>query len=159
MSTPRTLRLTTALGLWVTLGLVAAFYATWLGYGGRRFAIALAVWMLLLAGQLLAAAGDIRTRVADSLAPSGQALAAVVLPLFAYVIYAAGTNSLEWHRAALAVGYVAAPSLLTFRARQRPPGTWEDYAAALLIWLPVEFRWLRELTRSRWAICSQRFLR
>ncbi len=145
MSTPRTLRLATALGLWVTLGLVGAFYATWLGYGGRRFAIALAVWMLLLGGQLLTAAGDIRTRAVDWLASPGRAFAAVVLPLLAYLIYAAGTNTFEWRRAALCVGYVLAPSLLAFRARQRPPGRWEDYAAALLIWLPVEFRWLRAL--------------
>jgi len=41
--------------------------------------------------------------------------------------------------------YTVAPALLAASSAGKAPGTWEDYAAMALIWLPVEFRWTYRL--------------
>jgi membrane protease YdiL (CAAX protease family) len=141
----RTLNPPAALGIWAALAFVAALYGTWQGFGGRRFAVALAVLALLLAGQILLAAGNLAERARELLS---SRLFALVLPLSliaVYLVYALGTGSLAWPRIGLSAAYVLAPSLLLWRARERkaPFGAWEDYAALLCIWLPVEFHWLQ----------------
>jgi membrane protease YdiL (CAAX protease family) len=153
---------TTALGVWATLSFAAALYAAWLGLGGRRFGFTLAVFSLLLAGQIVSAAGNWRERIGAWMmaqprparmragwptTPLAAWLLAslALLPLFPYLIYAAGTNTFEWRRAGLCLAYVILPALLLVRVRGAAPGRWEDYAAALLLWLPVEFRWLVSL--------------
>ena len=133
------------------LGFVAAFYGTWLGFGGRGFAITLGVFAFFLAGQVVVAARGVQERIARLLGPHG-APALAVLPLFAYLIYALGTNTFTWWRAGLAIAYVLAPFLLLTSSRTAAPGAWQDYVAILLLWLPVEFRWLHHL----WPYPGQR---
>jgi len=143
VSSERQLGLSAALGLWAALALVAAFYGTWLGYGGHEFAITLAVFAFFLAVEILVAARGVQERLATRGPLLAMALAAVLLP--AYLIYALGTNSFLWRRVGIAATFVALPSILLATARNRPPGAWQDYAAMVMIWVPVKLRWLREL--------------
>lgn len=148
MSGERQLGLTAAVALWAVVTLVAALYGTWLGYGGREFAITLAVFAFFLGVEVLVAARGIGERLAalfDSRRGPLPALALLALPLFAYLIYALGTNSFLWWRVGIAIGFIALPSLLLASARQRRPGVWQDYAALVAIWVPVKFRALRPL--------------
>ncbi|MBI3670055.1 MAG: CPBP family intramembrane metalloprotease [Acidobacteria bacterium] len=144
MSGERQLGFSAALGLWAALGFVAAFYGTWLGYGGHRFAVTLGVFAILLAVALLTAARGVQERVAGLLGSHGG-LAVALLPLPAYLIYALGTNSFAWWRTGVAAAYLLLPVLLVATARERPAGAWQDYAAVAALWIPVKFRWLYSL--------------
>jgi membrane protease YdiL (CAAX protease family) len=71
------------------------------------------------------------------------------------VVYAAGAELGGWRLAALGALYALAPAILAGLARNATPGRWQDYAAVLAIWLPVELRWMykvwpvpRELTHT-----------
>ncbi len=86
---------TAALGVWAVLGFLAAFYGTWLGFGGCGFAFTLGVFAFFLAGQLVVAARGVPERIARVLGPHG-APALGVLPFFPYLIYALGTNTFTW---------------------------------------------------------------
>jgi membrane protease YdiL (CAAX protease family) len=46
---------------------------------------------------------------------------------------------------ALVSAYALLPALLLSSVRGRPPGAWQDYAAAVALWLPVELRWLLDV--------------
>jgi membrane protease YdiL (CAAX protease family) len=144
MSGERPLGPLSALGIWAALGLTAAFYGTWLGYGSREFAITLGVFALLLAVEILAATGGVRERIAGLLGSRGT-LALALFPLLAYLIYALGTNSFAWWRGGLEDAYVLAPALLMAWRREAAPGAWQDYAAQVLLWAPVKLRWLHGL--------------
>ena len=137
-----------ALGFWSAVAFAAALYGTWLGYGGREFAIALGVFAFFLAVEILVAARGVGERLAglfDSRRGLWPALALVPIPLIAYLIYALGTNSFLWRRAGLVTAFVVLPALLVASARRRPFGAWQDYAALVAIWLPVKFRLLQPL--------------
>ncbi len=71
MSSERQISLSAAIALWVALALLAAFYGTWLGYGGRAFAITLAVFTFFLAVEILVAARDVQERMAGLLGTRG----------------------------------------------------------------------------------------
>jgi len=140
----RQLGVKTALGIWAALGFVAAFYGTWLGYGGREFAVTLGVFAFFLAVEILVAAGSARERILNNLG-SGGPFALAPLPLLAYLIYALGTNSFLWWRAGLAAAYALVPVSLLAWHREAAPGAWRDYAAMAALFLPVKFRWLQLL--------------
>lgn len=109
--------------------------------------MALAVLSVLPAGQLLFAAGRVAEHMVRWFA-NGLFAAALTFSLIAlYLVYALGTESFGWVRTGIGAAYALAPGALLWqeRERQRPFGAWEDYAALLLIWLPVEFHLLREL--------------
>jgi membrane protease YdiL (CAAX protease family) len=151
MSGERQLGFAAALGLWAALGFVAAFYGTWLGYGGHRFAVTLGIFAFFLAVVVLLAGRGVQERLARLLGPRGG-LAVTLLPLLAYLIYALGTNNFAWWRAGIAVAYALLPVLLVASAGKRPAGTWQDYAAIVALWVPVKFRWLSDL----WPYPNQR---
>jgi hypothetical protein len=44
--------------------------------------------------------------------------------------------------ALVGAAYGILPALLVATSAGKAPGTWEDYAAMMLVWLPVEFRWM-----------------
>jgi hypothetical protein len=68
-------------------------------------------------------------------------LLAPLVPLFAVLVYSfAVSGNLKMMLAGAA--YAVLPALLLARGAGKPPGIWEDYAAAVVIWLPVEFRWM-----------------
>jgi membrane protease YdiL (CAAX protease family) len=141
VSSPRQLNSFVAVSIWALLSLAVAFYGLSLGSGGRSFAVTLGVFAVLLAVELLLAAGATAERIARAFRGRGAALLAV-LPLLAYLIYALGTNSFAWWRVAFVSAYVALPVLLTASCAAAPPGRWQDFAAMFAIWLPVKFRWL-----------------
>jgi len=135
-----------ALAVWAAIVALAAFWGVWLGLAGRRFVIALGVAAALFAFELFHAAPPFLSRVRRILRTRGGAIAPLV-PLFAVLVYAFGvTGDLKMMLAGAA--YAVVPALLLASSTGKSPGTWEDYAAAVLFWLPVEFHWLYRLFPS-----------
>jgi uncharacterized protein len=133
----------TAAAVWSAIVVLAAVLGIWLGYGGPRFAVALGIGAALFAFELFLAAPPVLQKVREWFGRHGIILAALV-PLFAVLIYSLGVaGNLKWTLAAAA--YAVLPSLLVATCKGKPAGTPQDYLAALLIWLPVEFRWMYSL--------------
>ncbi len=138
-----------AFAIWAAIGLLAAFYGAWLGFGGRRFAVALAVGMIFLAVEIFPMARGVIERI-SALLGARATLLAPLLPLAGYLVYAAGSGVLSWPRAALAVAYTLLPALLLMGVDRSPAAQpssprWQDYLAVAAVWLPVELHWLNNL--------------
>jgi membrane protease YdiL (CAAX protease family) len=143
MPAERQLGFVAAAGLWVALTLAAAFYATWLGHGGRALFAALVCFAILLGGEILLAARGVTQIVLRMLsAPIAWLLAVPILA--AYAIYAIGTGSDTLWRWGIVLAYVLFPLALLSLRRGNAPG-WNDYAALIAIALPVKLRWLNGL--------------
>jgi len=127
----------TALPVWALIVVLAALKGTQLGFAGRRFALALGVAAALFAFELFLAAPSLQQRARTWLGGRGAVLAPLV-PLFAVLIYSAGLTR-DWNLMFLGAAYVVVPALLVATSAGKPPGTWGDYAAAVVIWLPLEF--------------------
>src|SRR6266849_2947732 len=115
MSGTRQLNLVAALGLWASACLAAAFYASWQGYGGRRFAVTLCVFALFFAAEILVAARGVQERVAtffSTRCPLSLAIVLASLLFIAYLIYALGTSTFLWQRAGIAAACTFVPPLL-----------------------------------------------
>jgi len=133
----------TAAVVWAAIVIFAAFLGNWLGYGGPRFAIALGVGAALFAFELFLAAPPVLQKTRASLGDHFGVLAALA-PLFAVLVYSIGVaGNLKWTLAGAA--YAILPALVLATRAGKPLGTWQDYLAAILIWLPVEFRWMYRL--------------
>jgi len=146
MNAARQLPFSAALGLWAALGLAAALYGNWAGFGGPYFALALGAFLVLLAGQILFASAGIAERAHYWLSARGVVLLApAVLLLAVYFAYLTGSGGFAWWRLGAAAAYIIVPSALTLHARSKPAGAWEDFVAAVAIWLPVEFHFLPKL--------------
>lgn len=139
-----------ALALWAGSVLLAAFAGLRLGYGGRRFGIALLVAAALLAMELFLACPHVGERF-SALFAGGAFLLAPLIPLVAFLVYALSLYPSNWLWVSAGVLYVAIPSLLAAGARGKSAGQWEDYLALFIIWLPVQFRWMYRL----WPFPSQ----
>ena len=111
-----------------------------MGYRGPRFGIALGVAAILFAFEFFLAAPSVLESARKMLGERGRVLAPLV-PLFAVLIYTL-TVTANWKMALVGASYSVLPALLVATSAGKAPGTWEDYAAAMLIWLPVEFRWM-----------------
>ncbi|MGC1797883.1 MAG: CPBP family intramembrane glutamic endopeptidase [Candidatus Acidiferrales bacterium] len=134
------MNLATAAGIWAAIVILAGFFGMRLGYGGRAFALALGVAAVLFAFELFLAAPSVLDQARQSLGEHGAALAPL-LPLFAVLIYTIGVTT-DWKMALIGAAYAVLPALLVASSAGKPPGTWADYAAAVIVWLPVEFRWM-----------------
>jgi membrane protease YdiL (CAAX protease family) len=133
----------TAAVVWAAIVILAAVLGTSRGYGGPRFAVALGIGAALFAFELFLAAPTVLQKVRDWLGGHGSILATLV-PLFAVLIYSfVVAGNLKWTLAGAA--YAVVPSLLCATSVGKPAGTWLDYLAAVLVWLPVEFRWMYRL--------------
>jgi len=111
-----------------------------LGYRGPRFWIALGVAAVLFAFEFFLASPSVLESARGMLGKHGRVLAPLVL-LFAVLVYTL-TVTANWKMALVGAAYSVLPALLVASSAGKAPGTWEDYAAAILIWLPVEFRWM-----------------
>src|ERR1700722_7353903 len=134
------MRLPAALAIWAVVVMLAAFWGMHMGLGGRRFAVALGVAAALFAFELFFAAPRVFATVQKLLA-GPAVLFAALLPLFAVLLYsflAAG----NWKTMLAGAAYAIVPSLLLIGVAGKSPGSCMDYAAAIFIWLPVEFRWM-----------------
>lgn len=129
--------------VWAALIALAGVLGTWLGYGGRRFAIALVVAAALLASEFLVAAPSVLEFARQSLGGRGALLAPLV-PLLAIVVYSLGVSG-DPLLAIAGAAYAVVPALLLAGSTGKSPGTWEDYVAAAVLWLPVQFHWLYRL--------------
>ena len=111
-----------------------------MGFGGRRFAVALIVAAILFGFELFLAVPAVLRLAQLTLRVPGVLLAPLV-PLFAVLVYSfAVSGNLKMMLAGAA--YAVLPALLLAGSAGKSPGSWEDYAAAVVIWLPVEFTWM-----------------
>jgi uncharacterized protein len=132
-----------AAAIWAVVVIFAAFYGMRLGLGGPRFAVALGVASVLFAFELFLAVPAVLDTWFRTLGERGAVLAALI-PLFAMLVYAIAVTG-GWKSALIGAAYVVLPSLLVATSAGKPPGTFGDYAAVAIIWLPVEFRWMYQL--------------
>ncbi len=151
------MKLPFAAGVWAFVCLAGAFAGMWRGYGGPSFAVALGAFAALFAVQVGFAAEGVTDRLAAGLRPVRYALP--LAPFVVYVVYAFGAGVADGWLILLALAYACAPGLLLITAEGRPKGCWQDYAAALCIWLPAELHLLqtafpypaRGLSHPLWA--------
>lgn len=134
------MNLPTAAGIWAAIVILAGFAGMRLGYGGRAFALALGVAAVLFAFELFLAAPGVLDQARQSLGEHGAALAPLI-PLFAVLIYTIGVTT-NWEMALIGAAYAVLPALLAASSAGKPPGTWGDYAAVMIVWLPIELRWM-----------------
>jgi uncharacterized protein len=137
------MHLPAAAGIWAAIVILAGFFGTRLGYGGRAFALALGVAAVLFAFELFLASPGVLEQARQALGEHGAAFAPLI-PLFAVLIYTIGVSA-NWKMALIGVAYALLPALLVASSAGKPPGTPTDYLAAIIVWLPVEFRWMYRL--------------
>jgi hypothetical protein len=129
-----------AAALWAAVVALATFWGVWLGLGGRRFLIALGVAAALFGFELFLAAPRVLDRVQIILRTRGGTVAPLV-PLFAVLIYAFGVTG-DWRTMLLGAAYTVIPAILLAGSTGKSGANWEDFVAVVLIWLPLEFRWM-----------------
>jgi len=134
------LKLPIAFAVWVPIVVFVILLGFRLGYGGRRYSMALSVAAVLFAFEFFLACPSVLERARKFLGEHGG-VAAPLLPLFAVLTYTTTVTG-NWKFALAGAAYCVLPALLLANSAGKPPGTGEDYVAATLIWLPVEFRWM-----------------
>jgi uncharacterized protein len=144
LTSRRSFPFATAILVWAALLFYAIFEGLHLGYSDHRFAIAITVAVILLAGEIFVASPRARSYL-DSFFGRHTSFLAPLVPLFAYLIYALAARFGNPTEILAGVAYIVVPALLAASARDQSPGVWQDYAAILFIWLPVEFRWMYRL--------------
>jgi CAAX protease family protein len=132
-----------AAAVWAAIVALAALDGVWHGLSGREFVIALGVAAALFAFELFLAVPRVLEPVQRTLGARGGLLAPLV-PLFALLIYSSSASH-DWKAMLAGAAYVVVPALLVASSTGKQAGTWEDYAALLLLWLPVQFHWLQHL--------------
>jgi len=126
------------LGLWAVLTLTGALFSAWLGYGGRAFAATLTAFAFFFLVMLFFAARGVESSLAARFGPGGGFFLGAAVFLV-YLIYALGTNTLAFTRAAAVASLVFIPLALAASARQKPPGAWEDFFILAGVWVAVKF--------------------
>lgn len=129
--------------VWAIVVACATLLGLRAGFGGRHFVIALGVAATLFAFELFLALPSVQSAVLLSFGNRGGILAPIV-PLFAVLVYSWGVTG-GWQTMLVGSAYAVTPGLLLASGKGRSPGTWEDYAALVVLWLPVEFRWMYRL--------------
>src|SRR5437899_2790788 len=124
------------LGFWAVLTLTGALYSAWQGYGGREFAATLTAFAFLFLVTLLFAARGVEDRLASRFGAGGYLLGTAVF--LVYLIYALGTNTFAFTRTVAVAALVLLPLALAASAARKPPGTWQDFATILAVWLAVK---------------------
>jgi CAAX protease family protein len=125
------------LGLWAILTLVGVLYAVWLGFGGHAFAATLTSFALLFLVMLLFAARGADTFLAARFGTTtGHLLGAGVF--LVYLVYALGTDTFSFGRAATAAALVFVPLAIAASAERKPAGVWQDFFIIVGIWVAVK---------------------
>ena len=132
-----------AVAIWAVVVLLVAFAGIHLGYSGSRFAIALGVAAALFAFEFFLAVPKVFGIVQGALGQRGAVMTALV-PLFAVLVYSIGVGG-NWKYTLIGAAYAVLPTLLLATSTGRSGATCVDYAAAAIVWLPVEFRWMYRL--------------
>lgn len=136
-----------AAAVWAAVVLYVGYLGEQTGFGGVRFFLALGVAAALFGFEFFLAAPGVQDRIAKLLGNRGGALAPLV-PLFAVLIYCAGVTG-NWKMLLVGAAYAVVPALLLASSSGKPPGTWEDYAAMVALWLPA---WLQPQYRLLYHI-------
>jgi CAAX protease family protein len=142
-SSARELPFSIAITIWTAVVSLAAVYGMRLGFGGPRFGLALGVAAALFGFGFFLALPRVQSALQGRFGARLGVLAPLV-PLGLFLIYSVALNRGSWLTVAGAA-YVIAPALILASSAGRAPGTWQDYFALLLIWLPVELRWMYRL--------------
>ena len=140
------------LGLWALLTLTGVLRAVWLGYSGQAFAAALTAFAFLFLIMLLFAARGAETILAARFGSGAGYLPGAAL-FFLYLIYALGTNSFTFGRAATVAALVFLPLAIAASAEGKPAGTWQDFFVIVGIWVavkPFPNRWGFSLSHWLW---------
>lgn len=132
------------MALWALASLAIALIGVKLGYHGERYVLALLVLVLLLAGQIFNAARGFTETLRKLLGETGLLLLPLLLGLL-YIVYLLGTAEFTWPRLAGGLVWIELPALLALSARGRRAGAWQDYAVMVVLWLPIEMAWGRNL--------------
>lgn len=155
-----TIPLAWAVALWALLSLAITILGVHLGYGGSRYALAAVFIALLLAGQILNGARGFTEKLKLFSGAARLLLFPVVLGAL-YAAYALLAAHVAVLRLAGGLVYIALPAVLGLAARGRRPGAWQDYAAIIAIWMPIEFGWARgffpypaEATHTLMILCG-----
>ena len=146
------------LGLWAVLTLTGVLYAVWQGYAGRAFAATLTAFALLFLLMLLFAARGVETTLAARFGTSAGHLLGAALFLL-YLIYALGTNTFTFGRAATAAALVFLPLAIAASAERKPAGTWQDFLLVAGIWVavkPFPNRWGFSMSHWLWPFPGAR---
>lgn len=120
--------------VWACVTLYAAYLGERSGFGWRSF-VALGVTSALFAFEFFLAAPRVQGAAERLFGGRGGMLAPLV-PLLAFLIYCSSVTG-NWKMMLVGAAYVVATALLLAPGKGKAPGTWEDYAAVLLVWLPV----------------------
>jgi uncharacterized protein len=120
---------------WAIVVAAAPIEGVHLGFHGRAFFIALGVAALLFAFELFLAAPRVLQSAQRALGGRGALLAPLV-PLGAVLVYSLAVTG-DWKMMLVGAAYAVVPALLLASSAGKSPGTWGDYAALLIIWLPV----------------------
>jgi membrane protease YdiL (CAAX protease family) len=126
------------LGIWAALCLATTFYSLWLGYGGRAFAATLTAFAFFFLVMLLFAARGVSDSLASRFSTGGGFLLGASAFLV-YLIYALGTNTFAFGRAAVVAGLVLLPLALAASAQRQPSGAWQDFLILAGVWTAVKF--------------------
>ena len=137
------MNLPVAVLVWAAITSLAGFLGSRMGLGGWRFAVALGVAAVLFAFEWFLASPAAQQFLGKELAGHGWLIAPTV-PLAAVLIYSFAITA-DARLAIAGATYVILPALLLSGSAGRPPGTWQDYAAAAVLWVPVQFHWLYKL--------------
>jgi uncharacterized protein len=124
-----------ALVVWALVVVAAALEGVHLRFHGPAFLVALAIASVLFAFELFLASPRVLALAQRALGRRGT-LVAPLVPLFAVLIYSLAVTR-DWRMLLLGAAYAVLPALLLASSAGKSPGTWEDYAALLIIWLPV----------------------
>lgn len=137
-------------GVAVFLAVVTALI---LNYSGghvpvdRRLAAAAFCLNGLLAILLLLAHRDTQTWVVARVAGKGSAAWLCLAPFVVlYLVYALGTDSFRTLPSVKLVAYVLLPATVLLMIRQPVQQLlWQDALVVLALWLPLDFRWMRDV--------------
>lgn len=113
----------------------------------RRFITAVLCLNGLLAILLLLAHRDIQSWIMMSMASSNQVVWLFLsIALLLYLTYVLGTGSFQTLPFLKLAAYVLLPAVLLLTIRQPEQRLlWQDVLVILTLWLPLDFRWMRDV--------------
>jgi len=138
-----TMSLPVAVLVWASITSLAGLAGNWMGFGGRQFALALTVAGVLFAFEWFLAAPAVQQFVQKALGGTGAFLSPVV-PLAAVLFYSLMITG-NPRLAVAGATYAVLPALVLATSAGKHPGSWEDYAAAVVLWVPIQFHWMYRL--------------
>jgi uncharacterized protein len=137
----RQLGLLPMFGLWAGLTLFGALYAAWhpagSEFGSRAFAATLTAFAFYFLVMLLFATRGVDSALTARFGANSAYLLGALMFLV-YLIYALGTNTFTFGRAATVAALVLIPLGLATSARGKPAGAWQDFAAIIGMWVAVK---------------------